>query len=194
MSSAETKARTRKPTPHTDAYLLELRKAMQRTHPDRGGTPDAFHAARERFNEVKARAAARNYREFENECEQTMRWWPDVPPTSAEWRVLMLHQAWDGTLAGLRRYRETKTYPAQPETETRAGQPETKTQAGTKTRNRGGRPPGVSAFAAWVLETKTPRASAYRQWRAFMSATGETKTAARADADALAKFLRWRKA
>jgi hypothetical protein len=101
---------------------------------------------------------------------------------------------WHGGRDALRRYRETKTQQAQPETKTSAATPETKTQAETKTRNRGGRPPGVSAFAAWVLETKTPRASAYRQWVAFMSVTGETKTPARADADALAKFLRWRKA
>jgi hypothetical protein len=193
MSDAETKTRARKPTPYSDAYILELRKVIQRTHPDKGGTAEAFHAAKERFDAAKARAAARNYRQFEDECERVMRWWPDAPPTSDEWGALM-HGKWHGGRDALRRYRETKTQQAQPETKTSAATPETKTRAETKTRNRGGRPPGVSAFAAWVLETKTPRASAYRQWAAFMSATGETKTAARAGADALAKFLRWRKA
>lgn len=193
MTGAETTTRARKPTPHSDAFILELRKVMQRTHPDRGGTAEAFHAAKERFDAAKARAAARNYRQFDEECERVMRWWPDAPPTSDEWGALMRGE-WHGGRDALRRYRETKTQQAEPETKTSAATPETKTQAETKTRNRGGRPPGVSAFAAWVLETKTPRASAYRQWVAFMSVTGETKTPARADADALAKFLRWRKA
>ena len=44
MTGAETTTRARKPTPHSDAFILELRKVMQRTHPDRGGTAESFHA------------------------------------------------------------------------------------------------------------------------------------------------------